>query len=72
MQQTENEAYLGLQYEFIFSMKNKEPQSWVTPGNSLSHEEFLEGIKEAESAPFNSVQVSMENFDLWLKSREKK
>ncbi len=51
--------------------KKKDPQSWVTPGNSLSQEEFLNGIKEAETGPYHSVQESMANFDQWIKSREK-
>jgi predicted transcriptional regulator len=49
-----------------------EPQSWVMDGNSISQDELIKGIEEAEKGPFYTVQESMENFELWMKSREKK
>ena len=52
--------------------KNQKPKSWVLPDNTLSQEEFLAGIKEAEKGPFLTVQESKEIFEEWLKSREKK
>jgi predicted transcriptional regulator len=47
-------------------------KSWVLPGKSLTQDEFREGIQKAEEGSFHTVQESMENFELWLKSREKK
>lgn len=52
--------------------QNKELKSWTSSVNALSTEEFLSGIKEAEEGSFHSVQESMENFEKWMKSREKK
>jgi len=52
--------------------QKKKPKSWVLPGQSLSQEEFVSGIKEAEEGAFHTVQESKEKFDIWLKSREKK
>lgn len=52
--------------------KKQDPKSWVLPGTSLSQDELLAGIKEAEKGPFHTVQESMENFEIWLKSKEKK
>jgi hypothetical protein len=52
--------------------KNPKLKSWVLPGTSISQDEFLSGIQEAEKGPFQTVQESMENFEVWLKSREKK
>ncbi|MDO9254906.1 MAG: hypothetical protein Q7U54_05270 [Bacteroidales bacterium] len=52
--------------------KTQESKSWILPGKSLSHEEFSEGIQIAEKGPFHTVQESMENFEIWLKSRKKK
>ena len=52
--------------------KNQKPKSWVLPGTSMSDNEFRDGIKEAEKGSFLTVQESMENFDVWLKSKEKK
>lgn len=47
-------------------------KSWVLPGTKLTQDEFVSGIRKAEEGPFYTVQESMEHFDLWLKSREKK
>jgi hypothetical protein len=52
--------------------KKQKPKSWVLPGTSVSQDEFLAGIQEAEEGPFQTVQESMENFEVWLKLREKK
>jgi hypothetical protein len=49
-----------------------ESKSWILPGKSLTQDEFQAGIHKAEEGPFHTVQESMENFELWLKSREKK
>jgi hypothetical protein len=38
----------------------------------LTHNEFKVGIKKAEEGPFHSVQQSMQNFELWIKNKEKK
>ena len=61
----------GMKETYIKRQK-KESQSWVLPGKSLSQDEFMDGIKEAEKGPFHTVHESMENFELWMKSREKK
>ncbi|MDP2338097.1 MAG: hypothetical protein Q8N05_16965 [Bacteroidota bacterium] len=52
--------------------QKKDFKNWTLPGNSLSQDEFRTGIQKAEEGPFYTVQESMENFELWLKSREKK
>lgn len=52
--------------------QNTELNRWTSSGNELSMEEFLSGIKDAEEGTFHSVQESMENFERWMKSREKK
>ena len=52
--------------------QKKEPLSWVIPGNSPTQKELLAGIHEAEKGPFQSVEESIENFESWLKMREKK
>lgn len=49
-----------------------EPQSWILPGNSISQDDFKSAIQKAEDGSFNSFQESLENFELWLRSREKK
>ena len=77
-----NSIYLTLQVgatNNIFKMaeikiedQKKNFKTWTLPGNSLSQHEFLEGIQKAEEGPFNSVPESMENFEQWLKSREKR
>ena len=47
-------------------------KNWILPGKTLSNREFIAEIKKAEKGPFHSVQKSMENFELWLTTREKK
>lgn len=58
------------------TLKNKkkkpEVESWITPGKSLSEDEFRAGIQKAEEGPFHTVQESMENFETWMNSRSKK
>lgn len=49
-----------------------ELKNWTTPDQSLSHDELMSGILKAEEGPFYTVQESMENFERWLKTREKK
>jgi hypothetical protein len=58
--------------QFKIDDQKKDIKNWILPENSLSQEEFLAGIKQAEEGPFFTVQESMENFELGLKSREKK
>jgi hypothetical protein len=58
--------------EIKIKAQKKNYKNWTLPGNSLSQDEFLDGIQKAEEGPFSTVQESMENFEQWLKSREKK
>lgn len=58
--------------EIKITGQKKKSKSWVLPGQSLSQDEFIAGIKEAEEGAFHTVQESKENFKVWLKSREKK
>ena len=58
--------------EIKIKNQKKDFKNWVLPGNSISQDELLAGIREAEEGPFFTVQESMENFELWLKSGEKK
>jgi len=60
-------------------MKTKEVNKTATSnkkafisGGELTKQEFLEGIRSAEKGPFYSVQESMDQFDKWLREREKK
>jgi len=52
--------------------QKKDIKNWILPENSLSQDEFFSGINQAEEGPFFTVQESMENFEQWLKSRERK
>ncbi len=45
---------------------------WTNSGVILTQEEFAKGIEKAEKGPFSTVQESMEQFEAWLKKREKK
>jgi predicted transcriptional regulator len=52
--------------------KNNPDQKWIVSDTKLTQDEFAEGIRKAEAGPFHSVQESMENFEKWLKNKEKK
>ena len=58
--------------QFKIEDQKKDYKDWILPGNSLTQDEFLDGIMKAENGLFCTVQESMENFEFWLKSREKK
>jgi hypothetical protein len=47
-------------------------KNWILPDNDLTREDIIKGIRQAEEGPFQSVQESMEHFELWLKESEKK
>jgi len=48
------------------------PGGGFTSGETLSRDEFIKAIKSAEKGPFYSVQESMNQFEKWIKEREKK
>ena len=52
--------------------KIKDPENWILPGNTMSQDELIAGIRKAENGPFYTIQESMEHFEQWLKTREKK
>ena len=58
--------------QFKIEDQKKNINNWILLGNSLTQDEFLSGILKAEEGPFYTVQESMENFEQWLKSRERK
>ncbi len=52
--------------------KIKDPENWILPGNTMSQDELIAGIREAENGPFYTIQESMEHFEQWLKTKEKR
>lgn len=67
----ENKIFFNMK-EIKTEDQKKDFKNWILPGNSLSQDEFLSGILKAEEGPFFTVQESMENFEQWMKSIEKK
>ena len=53
---------------------DKEPKerNWAIPDQVVSLEEIQTAIKSAEKGPFMKVQEAMNDFEQWLKSREKR
>ncbi len=47
-------------------------QNWAIPDQVVSLEEIQTAITSAEKGPFMKVQEAMNDFERWLKSREKK
>lgn len=52
----------------------REPKekNWAIPGQVVSLEEIQAAIKSAEKGKFMTVQEAMNDFEQWLKLREKK
>jgi hypothetical protein len=52
--------------------KGPKGRNWAIPEQVVSLEEIQTAIKSAEKGPFMKVQEAMNDFEQWLKSREKK
>jgi len=52
--------------------KDPKERNWAVPDQVVSLEEIQTAIKSAEKGPFMKVQEAMNDFEQWLKSREKK
>ncbi len=52
--------------------KDPKERNWAIPEQVVSLEEIQTAIKSAEKGPFMKVQEAMNDFEQWLKSREKK
>ena len=52
----------------------KEPKerNWAIPGHVVSLEDVQTAIKSAEKGPFMTVQEAMNDFEQWLKLRQKR
>gem|GEM_PF-1097125 len=48
----------------------KKKINWAIPGQTVTQEEFVQAIREAEKGPFYTIQESMNHFEQWLNSRE--
>ena len=46
--------------------------NWALPNQTVSPDEFMAAIKEAEKGPFYTVQESMQHFEEWMNSRKNK
>jgi len=53
-------------------LDSKTENKWLSSDCILTCDEFKEGIKKAEEGSFNTLQQSMQNFELWIKNKEKK
>ena len=53
---------------------DKEPKerNWAIPDQVVSLEEIQTAIKSAEKGPFMTVQEAMNDFEQWLKLRQKR
>jgi hypothetical protein len=52
--------------------KETKERNWAIPNQEVSLEEIQTAIKSAEKGPFMKVQEAMNDFEQWLKSKEKK
>ena len=52
--------------------KKPKDRNWAIPDQVVSMEEIHTAIKSAEKGPFMTVQEAMNDFEQWLKSRQKR
>lgn len=52
--------------------KKPKVRNWAIPDQEVSLEEIQSAIKSAEKGPFMKVQEAMNDFEQWLRSKEKK
>jgi hypothetical protein len=50
-------------------LKSKEKESWALPGDPLSVDSFIAGIKKAEEGPFYTLEESKKLLQEWRKKR---
>ncbi|HEY5510368.1 MAG TPA: hypothetical protein VIK10_04995 [Prolixibacteraceae bacterium] len=46
--------------------QKKNYKDWTLPGNSLSQDEFLDGIQKAEEGPFMTFEEHHAKMDKWI------
>ena len=51
-------------------LATKKKINQALPDQTVTHEEFMAAIKEAEKGPFYAVQESMQHFEDWLINRK--
>ena len=51
--------------------QKKNFKTWTLPGNSLSQDEFLEGIRKAEEGPFMTFEEHHTKMDKWILENSK-
>ena len=56
----------------VIADKEPKERNWAIPDQVVSLEEIQTAIKSAETGPFMKVHEAMNDFEQWLKSREKK
>ncbi len=56
----------------VKSDQEPKERNWAIPDQVVSLEEIQTAIKNAEKGPFMTVQEAMNDFEQWLKSRQKR
>jgi len=51
------------------NIKTKEKGNWALPGNPIPHNEFKDGIKNAEEGPFYTLEESKNMLEEWRKKK---
>ena len=54
------------------TLKACKERNWAIPDHVVSLEEVQTAIKSAEKGPFMTVQEAMNDFEQWLKLRQKR
>ena len=43
--------------------------NWALPGQTVSHEDFMDAIKKAEKGPFYDLDEAMQRLEQWKKDK---
>lgn len=53
-----------------FKTKETKEKDWTRPGEKLTHEEFMDGIKKAEEGPFYTLEEMQELRQQWRNQKK--
>jgi len=49
--------------------KNVRKINWAIPGQTVTHDEFIDAIRKAEEGPFYTIEESEKRFEEWRKKK---
>jgi hypothetical protein len=60
---------MGMKTNTIEKIATKKKINWALPNQTVTHDEFMDAIKEAEKGPFYTLEEAKERLKQWKKAR---